>query len=57
VPVLKADTPALVENRLFLSQLTARTLAEGLELLGIRTPDRLKPSRPARGLARSSSRV
>ncbi|HEX4456673.1 MAG TPA: arginine--tRNA ligase, partial [Polyangia bacterium] len=40
-PVLKADSPALVENRLFLSQLTARTLAEGLGLLGIRTPDRL----------------
>lgn len=40
-PVLKADTPAQVENRLFLSDLTARTLHTGMALLGIRTPERL----------------
>lgn len=40
-PVLKADTPAQVENRLFLCDLTARTLQQGLELLGIRAPERL----------------
>jgi arginyl-tRNA synthetase len=40
-PVLKADTPAQVENRLFLSDLTARTLNTGMSLLGIRTPERL----------------
>ncbi|MGW6540791.1 arginine--tRNA ligase [Streptomyces sp. NPDC055051] len=40
-PVLKADTPAQVENRLFLCDLTARTLHQGMALLGIRTPERL----------------
>ncbi|MFD4786419.1 arginine--tRNA ligase [Streptomyces sp. NPDC058459] len=40
-PVLKADTPAQVENRLFLVDLTARTLHRGMELLGIRTPEKL----------------
>lgn len=40
-PVLKADTPAQVENRLFLCDLTARTLQQGLALLGIRAPERL----------------
>jgi arginyl-tRNA synthetase len=40
-PVLKADTPAQVENRLFLCDLTARTLHKGVALLGIRTPERL----------------
>ncbi|WP_326797666.1 arginine--tRNA ligase [Streptomyces sp. NBC_01808] len=40
-PVLKADTPAQVENRLFLSDLTAQTLHTGMSLLGIRTPERL----------------
>ncbi|MFD3518138.1 arginine--tRNA ligase [Streptomyces sp. NPDC058657] len=40
-PVLKADTPAQVENRLFLCELTARTLHQGLALLGIHTPERL----------------
>ncbi|MFD4375486.1 arginine--tRNA ligase [Streptomyces sp. NPDC058486] len=40
-PVLKADTPAQVENRLFLCALTARTLHQGMALLGIRTPERL----------------
>ncbi|OKK05809.1 arginine--tRNA ligase [Streptomyces sp. CB03234] len=40
-PVLKADTPAQLENRLFLIDLTARTLHQGMALLGIRTPERL----------------
>jgi arginyl-tRNA synthetase len=41
-PVLTADGgPAQVENRLFLCDLTARTLQEGLGLLGISTPERL----------------
>jgi arginyl-tRNA synthetase len=40
-PVLKASAPAIVENRLFLCKLTARTLHEGLALLGIRTPEQL----------------
>ncbi|MEI5527324.1 arginine--tRNA ligase [Streptomyces brasiliscabiei] len=40
-PVLKADTPAQVENRLFLVDLTARTLHRGMGLLGIRTPEKL----------------
>lgn len=40
-PVLKAETPAQVENRLFLGDVTARTLHQGMELLGIRTPERL----------------
>ncbi|KUL33639.1 arginine--tRNA ligase [Streptomyces sp. NRRL F-4489] len=40
-PVLKAESPAQVENRLFLCDLTARTLHKGMALLGIRTPERL----------------
>ncbi|MGV9276487.1 arginine--tRNA ligase [Streptomyces griseosporeus] len=40
-PVLKAETPEQVENRLFLSDVTARTLHQGMALLGIRTPERL----------------
>ncbi|MBT2384410.1 arginine--tRNA ligase [Streptomyces sp. ISL-11] len=40
-PVLKADTPQQVENRLFLCDLTARTLRQGMGLLGIRTPEQL----------------
>ncbi|MEV5204841.1 arginine--tRNA ligase [Streptomyces sp. NPDC053720] len=41
-PVLKPEVPGNVaENRLFLSDLTARTLHQGMELLGIRTPERL----------------
>ncbi|MFD8985911.1 arginine--tRNA ligase [Streptomyces sp. NPDC059564] len=40
-PVLKAETPAQVENRLFLCELTARTLGKGMSLLGIRTPEKL----------------
>jgi arginyl-tRNA synthetase len=40
--VLSDDNPTeLVENRLFLVDLTARTLHQGMALLGIRTPDRL----------------
>ncbi|WP_328781128.1 arginine--tRNA ligase [Streptomyces canus] len=40
-PVLKAETQAQVENRLFLCDVTARTLHKGVALLGIRTPERL----------------
>ncbi|MCF3132555.1 arginine--tRNA ligase [Streptomyces olivochromogenes] len=40
-PVLKAETPQQMENRLFLVDLTARTLHQGMALLGIRTPERL----------------
>ncbi|MFH8339107.1 arginine--tRNA ligase [Streptomyces sp. AM6-12] len=40
-PVLKAETPAQVENRLFLCDVTARTLHRGMALLGIRTPEKL----------------
>ncbi|MEU5776931.1 arginine--tRNA ligase [Streptomyces venezuelae] len=40
-PVLKAETPAQVENRLSLCDITARTLHQGMALLGIRTPERL----------------
>ncbi|MFJ6751264.1 MULTISPECIES: arginine--tRNA ligase [unclassified Streptomyces] len=41
-PVLKAEVPQdVAENRLFLSDLTARTLHQGMALLGIRTPERL----------------
>lgn len=40
-PVLKAPTPEQVENRLFLCDLTARTLHQGMDLMGIRTPERL----------------
>ncbi|MFF4571986.1 arginine--tRNA ligase [Streptomyces sp. NPDC001410] len=40
-PVLKAETPEQVENRLFLVDLTARTLHQGMALLGIRTPEKL----------------
>ncbi|NKI44414.1 arginine--tRNA ligase [Streptomyces physcomitrii] len=40
-PVLKAESPAQVENRLFLVETTARTLHQGMALLGIRTPERL----------------
>ncbi|MDO0926382.1 arginine--tRNA ligase [Streptomyces sp. TG1A-8] len=40
--VLSADNPAqVVENRLFLVDLTARTLHRGMALLGIRTPEKL----------------
>ncbi|MEU9858722.1 arginine--tRNA ligase [Streptomyces sp. NPDC047974] len=41
-PVIKPEPPTEVaENRLFLSDLTARTLHQGMALLGIRTPERL----------------
>ncbi|MCW8379663.1 arginine--tRNA ligase [Streptomyces justiciae] len=40
-PVLKADTEEQKANRLFLCDLTARTLHQGMALLGIRTPERL----------------
>ncbi|WP_326688733.1 arginine--tRNA ligase [Streptomyces sp. NBC_01795] len=39
--VLDADTEEQTENRLFLCDLAARTLSQGLSLLGIRTPERL----------------
>jgi arginyl-tRNA synthetase len=39
--VLKAETPEHVGNRLFLCDVTARTLHQGMALLGIRTPERL----------------
>ncbi|WP_406059358.1 arginine--tRNA ligase [Streptomyces sp. NBC_01077] len=41
-PVIKpAPTQEVAENRLFLSELTARTLHQGMALLSIRTPERL----------------
>ncbi|MFI6852490.1 arginine--tRNA ligase [Streptomyces sp. NPDC050416] len=40
-PVLKAESPEQTENRLFLCDITARTLHQGMALLGIRTPERL----------------
>ncbi|MEU2873994.1 arginine--tRNA ligase [Streptomyces olivoreticuli] len=40
-PVLKAEDAATVENRLFLAELTGRTLRQGMSLLGIRTPEQL----------------
>ncbi|MEU1405506.1 arginine--tRNA ligase [Streptomyces sp. NPDC005728] len=40
-PVLKAETPEQVQNRLFLVDVTARTLHRGMALLGIRTPEKL----------------
>ncbi|MDQ0908546.1 arginine--tRNA ligase [Streptomyces canus] len=41
-PVVKpAPAQEVAENRLFLSDLTARTLHKGMALLGIRTPERL----------------
>lgn len=40
-PVLQAPDEAMVANRLFLCDLTARTLHKGMSLLGVRTPARL----------------
>jgi arginyl-tRNA synthetase len=40
-PVLKADTPALRDSRLLLCDLTARTIAKGLELLGIEVVEKM----------------
>ncbi|GAB3010647.1 hypothetical protein GCM10023080_091560 [Streptomyces pseudoechinosporeus] len=37
----KAETPEQVENRLFLCDVTARTLHRNMALLDIRTPERL----------------
>jgi arginyl-tRNA synthetase len=39
-PVLKSEEPAR-SSRLALCELTARTLAKGLELLGIKVPERM----------------
>jgi arginyl-tRNA synthetase len=39
--VLNADTPALRHSRLLLCDLTARTIQKGLDLLGIRTIERM----------------
>ncbi|MFJ4781493.1 arginine--tRNA ligase [Streptomyces sp. NPDC088762] len=41
-PVIKPEPEQVVgENRLFLCELTARTLSKGMSLLGIRTPEKL----------------
>jgi arginyl-tRNA synthetase len=40
-PVLKAETPALRDSRLLLCDLTARTIQTALDLLGIRTVERM----------------
>ncbi|HVS39479.1 MAG TPA: DALR anticodon-binding domain-containing protein [Gemmataceae bacterium] len=40
-PVLKAETPALRQSRLLLCDLTARIIQRGLDLLGIRTVERM----------------
>jgi arginyl-tRNA synthetase len=40
-PVLKAKTQEQVENRLFLCDITARTLRQGMSLLGIHSPESL----------------
>ncbi|MFI8218076.1 arginine--tRNA ligase [Streptomyces sp. NPDC085932] len=41
-PVIKPQPPQdIAENRLFLCDITARTLHRGMSLLGIRTPERL----------------
>ncbi|HTI51148.1 MAG TPA: DALR anticodon-binding domain-containing protein, partial [Planctomycetaceae bacterium] len=40
-PVLKAETEALRTSRLLLSDLTARVIAQGLELLGIGTIEQM----------------
>lgn len=40
-PVLKADSAELQASRLVLCDLTRRTLSQGLELLGITTPERM----------------
>jgi len=40
-PVLKAETPALRDSRLLLCDLTARVIQKTLELLGIRTVERM----------------
>ena len=40
-PILRADTPEQLRSRLLLADLTARVLAQGLELLGITAPERM----------------
>jgi arginyl-tRNA synthetase len=40
-PVLKAETPELRQGRLLLCDLTARVIQKGLDLLGIRTAERM----------------
>jgi arginyl-tRNA synthetase len=40
-PVLKAETPLLRESRLLLCDLTARVIERGLDLLGIKTVERM----------------
>jgi arginyl-tRNA synthetase len=40
-PVLKAETPELRDSRLLLCDLTARVIQRGLDLLGIRTVERM----------------
>ena len=40
-PVLRADTPEQLRSRLLLADLTARILAQGLDLLGIAAPERM----------------
>jgi arginyl-tRNA synthetase len=40
-PVLKAETPELRQSRLLLCDLTARVIQQGLQLLGIRTVERM----------------
>jgi arginyl-tRNA synthetase len=40
-PVLKAETPELCQSRLLLVDLTARVIRQSMELLGIRTMDRM----------------
>jgi arginyl-tRNA synthetase len=40
-PVIKAETPALRDSRFLLCDLTARVIQRGLDLLGIRTVERM----------------
>ena len=40
-PVLRADTEEQRRSRLFLADLTGRVLAQGLDLLGIKAPERM----------------
>jgi arginyl-tRNA synthetase len=40
-PVIKAETPALRDSRFLLCDLTARAIQRGLDLLGIRTVERM----------------
>jgi arginyl-tRNA synthetase len=39
--VINAETPVLRQSRLLLCDLTARVIQKGLDLLGIRTPERM----------------